>query len=87
MSIYGKTFVLTHTFKNISAFREGDSCSDQVKRRCNIPWTVRISRIDGFLGVYLYCELEWSAHRKWSLHTKYTMKLVAVGGKFFRRTV
>lgn len=39
------------------------------------------------LAVQLYCDKEVSMHRKWSIQTKYTMKLVAASGKYVQRTM
>ncbi|CCD66471.1 MATH domain-containing protein [Caenorhabditis elegans] len=87
MSSYAKSFVLLHTFKNISSLKENENRYSNVERRYNTPWKLGISRKNGMLAVYLYCNKEFYMHRKWSIQTKYTMKLVAVSGKYVQRTM
>ncbi|CCD67122.1 MATH domain-containing protein [Caenorhabditis elegans] len=83
-----KPFLLIHTFKDISKLGEGQSYYNDNDVRYNIPWRLQIFRKAGFLGLNLRCEKEECfGERKWSFQTKFTMKLVAVSGKFFRRTV
>eukprot|EP00081_Caenorhabditis_elegans_P003160 NP_001040808.1 MATH (meprin-associated Traf homology) domain containing [Caenorhabditis elegans] len=84
----GRPFILIHTFKDLSKLREGQSYYSDIEVRYNIPWRLRIFKNDGFLGVNLHCEKEECIEtKKWTFQTKFTMKLVTVGGKFFRRIV
>ncbi|CCD64682.2 MATH domain-containing protein [Caenorhabditis elegans] len=83
-----KPFLLIHTFKDISKLGEGESYFSDKEERYNIPWRLQIFRKGGFLGLNLKCEKkECFGERKWSFQTKFTMKLVAVSGKFFQRAV
>ncbi|CCD64683.1 MATH domain-containing protein [Caenorhabditis elegans] len=83
-----RSFVLAHTFKDVSKLEEVGSYYSDIEVRHDIPWNIRIFKKEGFLGVNLHCEKEECFEaKKWSCQTKFTMKLVAIGGKFFRRTV
>ncbi|CCD64675.2 MATH domain-containing protein [Caenorhabditis elegans] len=83
-----RSFLLTHTFKDVSKLEEGGSYYSDIYVRHDIPWKIRVFKKDGFLGANLHCEKkECSETKKWSFQTKFTLKLVAVGGKFFQRTV
>eukprot|EP00081_Caenorhabditis_elegans_P014682 NP_494115.3 MATH (meprin-associated Traf homology) domain containing [Caenorhabditis elegans] len=84
----GKLFFLVHTFNDISKLGNGKRYYSDIEKRHNIPWRLCIFKKEGFLGLNLHCETkECFEKKKWSFQTKFTMKLVAVSGKFFRRTV
>ncbi|CCD67121.2 MATH domain-containing protein [Caenorhabditis elegans] len=83
-----RSFLLTHIFKDVSKLDEGGSYYSDIEIRHDISWKIRIFKKEEFLGVNLHCEKEECfGERKWSFQTKFTMKLVAVSEKFFRRTV
>ncbi|CCD67118.1 MATH domain-containing protein [Caenorhabditis elegans] len=82
----GRSFLLVRKIKDISNLEDGDNfkCDNEV--RYNIPWSLGISKNDGFLGFNLHCEKQ-ECEKKWTFDTKFIMKLVAGNGKCFRRTV
>ncbi|CCD64676.1 MATH domain-containing protein [Caenorhabditis elegans] len=76
-----KTFVLSHTVKNMSSIKEGEEYFSDIQTRFNIPWYLQVKRRDGFNGLFLHCSKHLDEFRNWSIKTEYQFKLVSTNGR------
>ncbi|EFP09868.1 hypothetical protein CRE_21429 [Caenorhabditis remanei] len=93
-------FVLTHVFKNVSNFKEGESNFSDVEEHFGIPWYVETksvnfllflfrrlyaSRRGSCLGLFLSCD-KVCKDGDWSIDTDFELKLMSINGKMISRS-
>ncbi|KAF1767517.1 hypothetical protein GCK72_007476 [Caenorhabditis remanei] len=78
-------FVLTHVFKNVSNFKEGENDFSDVEEHFDVPWKLYASRRGSCLGLFLHCD-KLCKDGDWSIDIDLDIKLMSVKGKIISRS-
>ncbi|EGT43467.1 hypothetical protein CAEBREN_14117 [Caenorhabditis brenneri] len=72
-----KSFLLKHTFKNVSDLKEDDAMYSDEVVHFGVPWGVRIKKVGEYLAIALDCYKSMSAE-KWS--SEFELKFTLIAG-------
>nr|pir hypothetical protein C08F1.4 - Caenorhabditis elegans [Caenorhabditis elegans] len=76
-----RSFLMSHVVRNVSNMVEGGVIFSASQEWYDIPWSISMKYINGFVELLLSCDKELNAHEAWSIETNFQLILVGANGK------